>query len=385
LTATAPASASVPSASATPGSPGSVRIDLRTVARGFDQPVFAADPADGSARLFVVEQPGRIRIVRDGKIFATPFLDIADLVSCCGERGLLGLALAPGFGKTTGAFFVDYTDRNGDTVIARGTAGANGASNTGGTLRSVLQIGQPFANHNGGMLAFGPDGDLYIGMGDGGSGGDPRGNGQSVRTLLGKILRIDVISDPGTDRYLVPKTNPLVAQAEAKPEIWAVGMRNPWRFSFDRANGDLWIGDVGQDEVEEIDVGRAANGGGGGVNYGWNRMEGTHCFSSIVGCDQTGVTAPFTEYEHGSGDCAVIGGYVYRGRAIPALQGTYLFGDECSGMIRAVAAGGPSGQQPVVLLESRRAISSFGEDEAGELYVTDLASGDLLQVVAATR
>ena len=385
LTATAPASTSAPSASATPGSPGSVRIDLRTVARGFDQPVFAADPADGSARLFVVEQPGRIRIVRDGKIFATPFLDIADLVSCCGERGLLGLALAPGFGKTTGAFFVDYTDRNGDTVIARGTAGANGASNTGGPLRNMLQIGQPFANHNGGMLAFGPDGDLYIGMGDGGSGGDPRGNGQSVRTLLGKILRIDVISDPGTDRYLVPKTNPLVAQAEAKPEIWAVGMRNPWRFSFDRANGDLWIGDVGQDEVEEIDVGRAANGGGGGVNYGWNRMEGTHCFSSIVGCDQTGVTAPFTEYEHGSGDCAVIGGYVYRGRAIPALQGTYLFGDECSGMIRAVAAGGPSGQQPVVLLESRRAISSFGEDEAGELYVTDLASGDLLQVVAATR
>ena len=207
LTATAPTTSATPSASATPGPPGSVKIDLRVVVRGFDQPVFAAGPADGSGRLFVVEQPGRIRIALDGKILATPFLDIADLVSCCTERGLLGLALAPGFGKTTGAFFVDYTDRNGDTVIARGTAEANGASNTAaGSLQNVLQIGQPFANHNGGMLAFGPDGDLYIGMGDGGFRGDPRGNGQSVRTLLGKILRIDVISDPGSDHYVVPPT-----------------------------------------------------------------------------------------------------------------------------------------------------------------------------------
>ncbi len=382
-TATAPPSGAVPSATATPGSPGSVMIGLRTVVRGFDQPVFAAGPADGSGRLFVVEQPGRIRIVSDGKILPTPFLDIGDQVSCCGEQGLLGLALAPGFGKTSGAFFVDYTDRNGDTVIARGTAGANGASNTAaGSLENVLQIGQPFTNHNGGMLAFGPDGDLYIGMGDGGSSGDPRGNGQSLRTLLGKIVRIDVISDPLGDRYVVPKTNPFVANSDAHSEIWALGMRNPWRFSFDRANGDLWIGDVGQDQVEEIDVGRAADGGGSGLNFGWNRMEGTRCFKSIVGCDQTGLTAPFTEYAHGSGDCAVIGGYVYRGNAIAGLQGTYLFADECSGFIRAVAAGGPPGQEPVVLVQSGRAISSFGEDEAGELYLTDLASGDLVQVVA---
>ena len=384
LTATAPTTSVAPSATATPGILGSVKIDLRRVVRGFDQPVFAAGPADGSGRLFVVEQRGKIRIVRDGKILATPFLDISDLVSCCTERGLLGLALAPGFGKTTGAFFVDYTDRNGDTVIARGTAGANGAADTAaGSLQNLLQIDQPFANHNGGMLAFGPDGDLYIGMGDGGSHGDPKGNGQSVRSLLGKILRIDVISVPGSDRYVVPPTNPLVANSSAKPEIWSVGMRNPWRFSFDRANGDLWIGDVGQDAVEEVDVGRAADGGGGGLNYGWNRMEGTHCFASILGCDQTGLTAPLTEYEHGSGDCAVIGGYVYRGSSIPGLQGTYLFADECSGRIRAVAAAGPSGQKPFVLLPSGRTISSFGEDEAGELYVTDLASGELLQVVAA--
>jgi glucose/arabinose dehydrogenase len=385
VTATVPSSAAAPSTIATPGSPGSVRIDLRTVARGFDQPVFVAGPADGSGRLFVVEQPGRIRIVRDGKVLPAPFLDIADKVSCCGEQGLLGLALAPGFGRTSGAFFVDYTDRNGDTVIARGTAGANGASNTAaGSVQTVLQIGQPFANHNGGMLAFGPDGDLYIGMGDGGSGGDPRGNGQRLGTLLGKIVRIDVMSDPGSDRYVVPPTNPFVANPDAKPEIWAFGMRNPWRFSFDRANGDLWIGDVGQDQVEEIDVGRAADGGGAGLNYGWNRMEGTRCFKSILGCDQAGLTAPFTEYAHGSGDCAIIGGYVYRGNAIPGLQGTYLFADECSGTIRAVVAAGPSGQEPVVLLESRRAISSFGEDEVGELYLTDLASGDLLQVVRAS-
>jgi glucose/arabinose dehydrogenase len=219
-------------------------------------------------------------------------------------------------------------------------------------------------------------------MGDGGSGGDPQGNGQRLDTLLGKILRVDVTSDPG--HSVVPPTNPFVAKAGAKPEIWATGMRNPWRFSFDRANGDLWIGDVGQDQVEEIDVGRATDGRGRGLNYGWSKMEGSRCFASILGCDQAGLTAPFTEYAHGSGDCAVIGGYVYRGAAIPALAGTYLFADECSGTIRAVAAANPSDQKPVVLLQSRRAISSFGEDEAGEHYLTDLASGDLLQVVRAS-
>ncbi|HEX7474019.1 MAG TPA: PQQ-dependent sugar dehydrogenase [Candidatus Limnocylindrales bacterium] len=359
---------------------------MRTVAQGFDQPVFVTNAADGRGRLFVVEQPGRIRIVRAGKVVPTPFLDISDRVSCCGERGLLGLAFAPDFGKPSVAFFLDYTDNNGDTVIAEGTAGQNGDpdSANAGTVHTLLKIAQPFPNHNGGMLAFGPDGYLYVGMGDGGSGGDPLGNGQRLDTLLGKILRLDVTSNPGAEeRYVAPSTNPFVGTAGAKPEIWAYGMRNPWRFSFDRATGDLWIGDVGQNQYEEVDVARTADGGGRGLDFGWNRMEATHCYAALLGCDKAGLTLPVTEYDHGAGDCAVIGGYVYRGPAMPALDGTYLFGDECSGTIRSIAANGPAGQAPVVVLESHRAISSFGEDEAGEMYLTDLASGDLLQVVAA--
>ena len=389
LTSAAPASTPTPSpTSSSPpvANPGPVGIALRTVATGFDQPVFVTNAGDGSGRLFVVEQPGRIRIVREGTVLAAPFLDISDRVSCCGEQGLLGLALAPGFGRTSASFFVDYTAANGDTVIARGSAARNGGADTAtaGSIQAILQIHQPFPNHNGGMLAFGPDGYLYVGMGDGGSGGDPQGNGQRLDTLLGKILRIDPLHDTSTAGYSVPDTNPFIGRSGAKPEIWAYGMRNPWRFSFDRATGDLWIGDVGQNQYEEVDVARAADGGGRGVDYGWNRMEGAHCFNAILGCDQSGLTLPFAEYDHGAGDCALIGGYVYRGSAIPGLVGTYLFGDECSGTIRAVAAAGLAGQAPVVILESHRAISSFGEDEAGECYLTDLASGDLLQVVATS-
>ncbi len=375
---------SVASTGPSAGNPGSVKIDLRKVAGGFDQPDFVTNAGDRSGRLFVVEQPGRIRIVRDGTVRDLPLVDLSAEVSCCGEQGLLGLALAPGFGRTSGAFFVDYTDASGDTVIARGSVARNGAADVANAgVQPVLKIDQPFPNHNGGMLAFGPDGDLYIGMGDGGSGGDPMGNGQRLDTLLGKILRIDVGADPGAAAYVAPPTNPFVGTAGAKPEIWAYGMRNPWRFSFDRATGDLWIGDVGQDSWEEVDVARATDGGGRGIDYGWNRMEGSHCFHATLDCDQTGLAPPVTDYGHGSGDCAVIGGYVYRGIAVPALAGTYLFGDECSGTIRAVSATGPTVQAPVVVLESHRAISSFGEDEAGEMYLTDLASGDLLQVVAA--
>ena len=365
--------------------PGSGRIALQKVAGGFDQPVFVTHAGDGSGRLFVVEQPGRIRVVRDGTVLATPFLDIGGQLSCCGERGLLGLAFAPGFGRTSEAFFVDYTDANGDTVIARGTAGQGDDVDhaQGGTVSPLLHIGQPFPNHNGGMLAFGPDGDLYVGMGDGGSGGDPQGNGQRLDTLLGKILRLDVTSDPGSATALAPASNPFVGRAGARPEIWAYGMRNPWRFSFDRATGDLWVGDVGQDRWEEVDVARAADGGERGLDFGWNRMEGTHCFGAIFGCDQAGLTLPVAEYDHAAGDCAVIGGYVYRGSAVPGLAGTYLFGDECSGTIRALDAARPADQAPRVVLETGRAISSFGEDEAGELYLTDLASGDLLRVAAA--
>ncbi|MEA2632434.1 MAG: hypothetical protein QOE66_2653 [Chloroflexota bacterium] len=384
----APTSSSVPTPSLTApsGTVGPLRIDLRKVAGGFDQPVFVTDPGDGTHRIFVVEQTGRIRIVRDGNVLPTPFLDISDRVSCCGERGLLGLAFAPTFGATSVSFFVDYTDVNGDTVIAEGIAGQNGDPNiaNAGTVDPLLHIKQPFPNHNGGMLAFGPDGYLYAGLGDGGSEGDPQGNGQRLDTLLGKILRLDVTTNPGgQQRYVAPSSNPFVGTTGAKPEIWAYGLRNPWRFSFDKATGDLWIGDVGQDSWEEVDVARAADGGGLGIDYGWNRMEASHCFHALLGCDQTGLTLPVAEYGHGSGDCAVIGGYVYRGSAYPALAGTYLFSDECTGTIRAIDAAG-SARTPVVLLESHRTISSFGEDEAGELYLTDLASGDLLQVVATS-
>jgi glucose/arabinose dehydrogenase len=386
--AATPTTPSTPTPAPSPtqvASPGSVKLDLRKVAVGFDQPVFVTGSGDGSGRLFVVEQSGKIRIVRDGTVLPTPFLDISDRISCCGEQGLLGLAFQPGYGSTGQTFVIDYTDTNGDTVIATGAPmGSNPDEADPGFVHTILKIDQPFPNHNGGMVAFGPDGYLYVGMGDGGSGGDPQGNGQRLDTLLAKILRLDVTSDPGSARYVVPPTNPFIGRSGAKPEIWAYGVRNPWRFSFDRTTGDLWIGDVGQDRYEEVDVARAADGGGRGVDYGWNRMEGAHCFNAIFGCDQSGLTLPFAEYGHGAGDCAVIGGYVYRGSAIPGLVGTYLFGDECSGTIRAVAATGPASQAAIVVLESRRAISSFGEDEAGELYLTDLASGDLLQVVATS-
>ena len=374
--------------SPTPPSPavdaGPVAIALRTVAGGFDQPVFATNAGDGSGRLFVVEQPGTIRIVRDGDVLPTPFLDIGSLVSCCGERGLLGLAFAPGFGRTTEAFFIDYTDANGDTVIARVEVDPAAPDRAQpGSLTPLLHIAQPFPNHNGGMLAFGPDGDLYVGLGDGGSEGDPQGNGQRLDTLLGKILRVDVTADPTADRVVIPTSNPFVGVAGAKGEIWAYGMRNPWRFSFDRTTGDLWIGDVGQDRYEEVDVARATEGGGRGLDFGWNRMEAGHCFNALLTCDQAGLTLPVAEYDHGSGDCAVIGGYVYRGTAVPGLVGTYLFGDECSGRIRSLPAAEPGGTAVRVVLATGRTISSFGEDEAGEMYLTDLASGDLLQVAAA--
>ncbi len=393
--ATSPMASGAPATASPPGSPpsftppvagpGSLTIDLRKVAGGFDQPVFATGAGDGSGRLFVVEQPGRIRVVRDGAVLPTPFLDIGESVRCCGEQGLLGLAFQPGYGSGGHVFVVDYTDVNGDTEIATGTTSSSNPDVADpGSVHTILKVDQPFANHNGGMVAFGPDGYLYVGMGDGGSGGDPQGNGQRLDTLLGKILRIDPLHG-GSAAYAVPDTNPFIAAGDgARPEIWAYGLRNPWRFSFDRALGDLWIGDVGQASWEEVDVARAADGGGRGLDYGWNRMEGTHCFQAILGCDQAGLALPVTEYGHGAGDCAIIGGYVYRGSAIPALDGTYLFADECTGTIRAIPAAGPPGPPSVVLLETHRAISSFGEDEVGELYLTDLASGDLLQVVAAS-
>ena len=353
---------------------------------GLDAPLGIVNAGDGSGRLFVVQQSGLVRVVKDGALAPAPFLDVRDLVSCCGERGLLGLAFAPGFGSTTHDFYVDFTDRNGDTVVARGTTNAAGQRADASSLRTILKVKQPYPNHNGGDLVFGPDGYLYIGMGDGGSANDPQGNGQSLSTLLGKMLRIDVTTPlPAGNvdgvQYVIPADNPFVGQADARPEIWSYGLRNPWRWSFDRTLGTLWIGDVGQDRYEEVD--RAASGGRG-IDFGWNVMEAHHCFLAPA-CDRTGFGLPIAEYDHATGDCAVVGGYVYRGSSFPMLDGGYLFGDECSGRIRAVSATGPETQTPAILLDTDHVISSFGEDEAGELYLTDLASGELYQVTATVR
>jgi glucose/arabinose dehydrogenase len=324
----------------------------------------------------VVEQPGRIRIVRDGRLLERPFLDITDRVGCCGERGLLGLAFPPGDGS---AFFVDYTDRDGTTAVSRFQVSEDDPDVADPTTeRVVLRVGQPYANHNGGMIAFGPDGYLYVATGDGGSGGDPQGNGQDSPPC--SVLRIDVVGITG-EPYAVPPDNPFVGVAKAADEIWASGLRNPWRFSFDRLTGDLWIGDVGQGTIEEIDRARAVDGGGRGANYGWNVMEGTRCFSPAKGCRQTGLTLPIAQYGHGHG-CAVSGGYVYRGTAQPALAGVYLFADYCTGRIWGLSSGGPDSQAPVELSPGAGNIASFGEDDAGELYVADIAAGTVLRVAA---
>jgi glucose/arabinose dehydrogenase len=369
-----------PSPSARPSTPAQtgLQVTLQPFVEGFRSPLAAVSAKDGSGRLFVVEQGGLIRIVRDGAILPDPFLDLSGEISSGGEQGLLGLAFHPDF-PTDPRFFVDYTDTNGDTRVSSFTVDASKPDVADpASEKRLLFVDQPYANHNGGALAFGPDGDLYIGMGDGGSGGDPHENGQKLSTMLGKILRIDVDGATGDAAYKIPADNPFVNTAGAEPAIFLYGLRNPWRLSFDRATGDLWIGDVGQSAWEEIDVARA---GTSGENFGWNRMEGAHCFRPDNGCDQTGLTLPVAEYSHAVG-CTVIGGYVYRGSDQKALAGSYLFGDYCSGTIWAIDPAGDGLREPTVVAETDASISSFGEDEAGELYVTDISGGRLLRVVA---
>jgi glucose/arabinose dehydrogenase len=338
---------------------------LELVADGFDQPVQVVDAGDGSRRLFVVEQPGRIRIVDDGQVVPEPFLDITDLVGCCGERGLLSVAFHPDYANT-GAVFVNYTDRNGDTVVARyqvSTTDPNRADPA--SAETILAVDQPAANHNGGLLLFGPkDGYLYIGLGDGGGGNGQ--NGQDLSTLLGKILRIDVDETTGDLPYAIPPDNPFVDQPVARPEIWALGLRNPWRFSFDRVTGELWIGDVGSATYEEVDYQAAASPGG--ENYGWDLMEGAACHAE-EGCD--GFVAPVSGFDHDEG-CVVTGGYPYRGRAIPDLRGVYLFADYCSGRVWGLVPNASNGWVRLGPVETGLRISSFGEDAAGELYVVDI-------------
>jgi glucose/arabinose dehydrogenase len=356
-------------------------VGLEPIASGLADPIGITNAGDGSGRLFVNERGGRIRVVTaDGTLQGAPFVDLSDRIQAGGERGLLGVAFHPDF-AANGRVLVHYS-RAGDgaTVISELTASADRATADPASERVIFTLHQPFANHNGGQIAFGPDGYLYIGLGDGGSGGDPEGNGQNRQVLLGKILRIDVDGPRvSTSGYAIPDTNPYaaggVAPGAGLPEIWAYGLRNPWRFSFDRGTGDLYIGDVGQGSWEEIDHQPADSRGG--ENYGWDLFEGAHCSS-----DCSGVIAvpPVAEYGHGEDGCSVTGGYVYRGTRQPAMLGTYLFGDYCSGMIWTLPEA--EGLTPRPLAESGLTISSFGEGEDGEIYLVDLSGGGLYRVVA---
>lgn len=355
-----------------------VSVQLEEVAAGLRAPVYATHAGDGSGRLFVVEKAGVIRVVDAGGLRTEPFLDIRGRVGSSGsEQGLLGLAFHPNFAQN-GRLFVYYTDRRGDTVISRFQANADRSTADPDSEVMLLTQEQPAGNHNGGMLAFGPDGLLYVGLGDGGSAGDPWNNGQSLNTLLGKLLRLDV---DGGELYAVPADNPFVGQAGARPEIWAYGLRNPWRFSFDRATGDLYIADVGQNLWEGVNFQRSNSRGG--ENYGWKIMEGMHCFGSAT-CNQTGLVLPVVEYDHGQG-CSVTGGYVYRGAAQPSLQGAYFFGDYCSGRIWALSRSDGDRWQTDLVLESSLQISSFGETEAGELLVMDFTDGVLYRLVGVDK
>jgi glucose/arabinose dehydrogenase len=373
-------------------------IEVVPVVNGLSSPVHITNAGDGSNRLFAVERVGNIRIVKDSALLETPFLDIRDRVKSGGEEGLLSVAFPPDY-ATKGHFYVYYTNLNGDNQVSRFYVSADLDVADPSSEELILYLDHPvYTNHNGGQLAFGPDGYLYISTGDGGGGGDPDENGQNPASLLGKILRIDVEFTPPelstnvvflpmlirTDGvppsdgpYRIPVDNPLLGTPGYRGEIWALGLRNPWRFSFDRVTGDLYIGDVGQASWEEVDFQPVTSTGG--ENYGWNEMEGTHCY--LPNCDPTGLTLPVYEYPtHELGSCSITGGFVYRGGDHPDMQGIYIFADYCNGNISGLQLDG-SIWQDQLLLDTNVSISSFGEDEAGELYLADLSSGTIYQIV----
>jgi glucose/arabinose dehydrogenase len=357
-----------------PPDPSQVR--LVEIASGFDRPLGLAAPLDGSRRLFVVQQSGRIRIVENGGYKDPPFLDLSDVISqdvfsgSYTERGLLGMVFHPGYADN-GLFFVNHTDLRGNTQVVRYAVSPDDPDQADPTSAvTILSAGQPYWNHNGGHLAFGPDGYLYIGLGDGGSAGDPQGNGQNPSALLGKMLRVDVNGDAP---YSIPDDNPFVNDSNYAPEIWALGFRNPWRYSFDRATGDLYIADVGQDDWEEVSFQSADSPGG--ENYGWNIYEGNHPYSGET--TSANMVMPIAEYNHSLG-ISITGGYVYRGEAIPDLQGVYLYGDWGSGRLWAAYRDASGAWQSTGFMETERSVSSFGEDEQGELYLVDY-SGSVLR------
>lgn len=354
-------------------------LDIEPIATGLTRPIFVAHAGDDSGRLFLVEQPGRIRVFENGAVNPTPFLDVADKITTRGnEQGLLGLAFHPDY-KNNGLFFINYSAAaNGDNIIERYHVSDDPNVADAGSGRVILTIPGAEPNHNGGDIAFGPDGYLYIATGDGGGAGDRHGsigNGQALNTLLGKILRIDV----NADTYTVPEDNPLVNTADALPEIWTYGWRNPWRFSFDRATGDMYIGDVGQSSIEEISFQPAGEGGG---NYGWRIMEGNDCYDDSANCGSPDLIAPIATYSHDLG-CSITGGYVYRGQEFPWLVGQYIFADYCSGNVWATARDANGVWQTRQVTTFDDTISSFGEDQAGELYVAGHRDGTIYKLTSA--
>jgi glucose/arabinose dehydrogenase len=353
-------------------------VALEEVATGLAQPLFVTSSADGRGSLYVAEQGGRVRIIRDGQLLATPFLDITDRVTAGGEQGLLGLAFPEDWGEVRRDVYAHYSGADGETVIAAFTASAaNPDVADAASERIVLREPQPYANHNGGWIGFDREGMLLIALGDGGSGGDPENRASNPESLLGKILRIDVDGASGGEPYAIPPGNPY-ADGGGRPEILHSGLRNPFRASIDAATGDLWFGDVGQNAWEEVDVARA---GAAGLDFGWRRWEGRHCYDPPLGCDDKGVTQPVAEYPHDLG-CSVIGGVVYRGDAIPALRGRYLFSDYCSGTLWTIDAAQDGQQAPVTLLETGRSIASIETGEDNEVYLADLG-GTVLRLAPA--
>jgi glucose/arabinose dehydrogenase len=359
-----------------PGGPPPPGLTLKLtpfVTTGLSSPVFLTQPLN-DGRIFVVEQGGRIRVIKDGVLQTTPFLDITSRVLSGGERGLLSVAFHPHY-STNHYFYVYFTTQtNGDIRIERFTGTTADVADPATTHLILTVAHSTQSNHNGGLVSFGPDGMLYAGLGDGGGGGDPTGNGQNFNALLGSLLRLDV---DGADPYKIPTDNPFVGQAGKRGEIWAKGLRNPWRYSFDPLTSRLYIADVGQDAREEVDVQPATTGG---LNYGWNTMEGLSCYSPSTGCSQTGLTLPVIDYPHTGGACSVTGGYVYHGAAIPGIVGHYFYSDFCTGFLKSFrySNGAVLDQKDWGLAMGN--VPSFGIDAAGELYVI---TGSSISKIAA--
>ncbi len=354
------------------------------IASGFAAPVYLTSPPGDTARMFVLEQTSaRIKIIKNGSVLATPFLDIGAIASGGGERGLLGMAFHPDYftvGATgEGKFYVNYTNNSGDTVVRQYSVSANADVADAGTFVNILQLGQPFSNHNGGCIQFGPDGYLYVGTGDGGSANDPGNRAQNPLNNLGKMLRFDV----DAAAPFIPASNPFVGDPTTNDEIWSLGQRNPWRFSFDRLTGDLWIGDVGQGAREEVSFEPA--GSPGGLNYGWRCMEGTNC-TGLSGCTcNSGLVLPVDEYTHASGNCSITGGYRYRGTSMPNYVGKYFYADYCSDRIWSIDFDGTNISNKVeheadIALPGVVSITSFGEDANGELYIVDANGGQIYRL-----